>query len=89
MFLHLDFDNYKPICMDHKDPTVFFLSRMCPPSKKARFFFSDPMKPVLAVSTEYNNENFADNGDFFEDEIENQLIKGKRVSFSYLDGSVI
>lgn len=47
------------------------------------------MKPVLAVSTEYNSENFSDSGDFFEDEIESQLIKGKKVSFSYLDGSVI
>ena len=61
VFLHLDFEQYRPHYMD-EDPIeagVFVLHRMCPPNRKIHFFFSDPTQPVIFYSNNYERMSFS------------------------------
>lgn len=42
IYVHMNFDNYKPIPMVADLPGHFVLRRMCPPSHKLLYFFSTP-----------------------------------------------
>lgn len=55
-FLHLDFEGYRPICMDKQSDGKFALTKMCPPKKKIRFFFSDPTNYVAFSSEHYEKD---------------------------------
>ncbi|EAR90528.1 hypothetical protein TTHERM_00118760 (macronuclear) [Tetrahymena thermophila SB210] len=61
VFLHLDFENYRPHYMDvdPNNPNRFFVKRMCPPNKKILFFFSDPLKKILYYSLDYETASFS------------------------------
>lgn len=60
VFLHLDFENYKPIYMDKdlEDTSIFVLNRMCPPNRRITFFFSDPCKNVMYTSKDSQLQEF-------------------------------
>lgn len=45
VYLHLDFEEYRPILMA-KGPECFYLVRMCPPNRKVHYFFSNPVLGV-------------------------------------------
>jgi len=48
IYLHLDFENYKPILMN-KGPENFYIYRMCPPNSKVHYFFSNPVLGVQLI----------------------------------------
>ncbi|KAL4468591.1 hypothetical protein ABPG74_005094 [Tetrahymena malaccensis] len=60
VFLHLDFENYRPHYMDidPTNPNRFFVKRMCPPNKKILFFFTDPLKEILYYSLDHQTTSF-------------------------------
>ncbi|KAL4496016.1 hypothetical protein ABPG72_015438 [Tetrahymena utriculariae] len=63
VFLHLDFENYRPYYMDPdpENPNKFILKRMCPPDRRIQFFFSDPTQKVLYYSHDYPSMSFMKN----------------------------
>ncbi|KAL4468589.1 hypothetical protein ABPG74_005092 [Tetrahymena malaccensis] len=63
VFLHLDFENYRPHYMDPdpENPNKFILKRMCPPDRRIQFFFSDPTQKVLYYSHDYPSMSFMKN----------------------------
>ncbi|EAR90532.2 hypothetical protein TTHERM_00120780 (macronuclear) [Tetrahymena thermophila SB210] len=63
VFLHLDFENYRPHYMDPdpENPNKFILKRMCPPNRRIQFFFSDPTQKVLYYSHDYPSMGFMKN----------------------------
>ena len=42
IYVHMNFDDYRPIPMTADLPGLFILRRMCPPSSKLLYFFSTP-----------------------------------------------
>jgi len=42
IYVHMNFDDYRPIPMTADLPGLFVLRRMCPPSSKLLYFFSTP-----------------------------------------------
>ena len=45
IFLHLDFDSFRPMIMTKVDG-IFTINRMCPPARKIEYFFSNPMEDI-------------------------------------------
>lgn len=84
VFLHLDFENYRPMYMDKdpEDPSSFVLNRMCPPNRDVCFFFSDPCKNVIYTSTHYKTKRFYLHEnlslDLFQDGSDPMVIKEKK-----------
>lgn len=48
IYVHMNFDHFKPIPMEKDDIGNFFVKRMCPPSKNLLYFFSTPEEDTYA-----------------------------------------
>jgi hypothetical protein len=49
VFIHFDFEDYKPVLMS-KNQESFYLYRMCPPNSKVHYFFSNPLLDVQLIA---------------------------------------
>lgn len=42
IFIHFEFDDYKPYLMTHLNGEFFFV-KMCPPNQSIKYFFTNPI----------------------------------------------
>ncbi|CAD8150190.1 unnamed protein product [Paramecium pentaurelia] len=78
IYLHLDFENYRPMIME-QDQQIFFLLRMCPPNRKIRYFFSNPF---LDIQFTAKDQRITALDDF-------EPIKVQGIPMIYADTSVV
>jgi hypothetical protein len=75
VYLHVDFDSYKPILMI-TSREKFYIYLVCPPGSKVQYFFSNP---CLGIYTHAHNQKAIETN--FNDEIRNEKLSlqyGKR-----------
>ncbi|CAD8076292.1 unnamed protein product [Paramecium sonneborni] len=78
IFLHLDFEQYRPILMNQQTNS-YYLQRMCPPNKKIHYYFSNPIYDVRFVAKDQKTLTLDIN----------EEIRKKGIELQYADGSSV
>ncbi|CAD8157226.1 unnamed protein product [Paramecium octaurelia] len=53
IFIHFDFDDYKPYLMTFLNGAFFFV-KMCPPNRSIKYFFTNPILGIQCIAEDQN-----------------------------------